>query len=227
IAIIAILAALLLPALNQAKEMAKSISCLNNLKQSATCIQYYASDNDDFTPSWAVYRPSDGTWQYLEPHRWALSYINATKFNRSCIIICPSDERKTQTFGGSVDDNMASFWGNGVIPFTGSSSYGTTMYRTTVIPGGQGVNWGGFSRKLSRIPDPSKCYFFADTKSYWIEPNVQGNFYVRHTPRTRGFNLSFADGHADTFKWSQRDSLASPTEWFPRKAWMYPWGGEQ
>lgn len=48
IAIITILAAILLPALNQAREQGKSISCINTLKQIGACQQMYASDNHDF-----------------------------------------------------------------------------------------------------------------------------------------------------------------------------------
>ncbi len=64
VAIIAILAGLLLPSLNKAREKAKAISCVSNLKQTGISHALYRGDygdwlvnNRDFTPS--------STWSYL------------------------------------------------------------------------------------------------------------------------------------------------------------------
>src|SRR5437867_7172374 len=71
IAIIGILAALLLPALSNAKDKAKAAACLNNLKQLGTAAKLYTDENGNIFPwtftllggedsqadriSWAVY----------------------------------------------------------------------------------------------------------------------------------------------------------------------------
>ena len=50
IVIIAILASMLLPALNQAREKARATQCINNLKTCSTGLTFYADAFNDYFP---------------------------------------------------------------------------------------------------------------------------------------------------------------------------------
>ncbi|MCM8830362.1 MAG: DUF1559 domain-containing protein [Candidatus Omnitrophica bacterium] len=63
VAIIAILAAMLLPALSQARERARSAVCVNNLKQAGLAINMYAMDYDGFLVPWSM--PENIYWSVL------------------------------------------------------------------------------------------------------------------------------------------------------------------
>jgi len=63
IAIIAILASMLLPALNQARAKAQQASCLNNMKQNGLAFNMYANDYDDTMPWFQVMQGTTGNWQ--------------------------------------------------------------------------------------------------------------------------------------------------------------------
>lgn len=64
IAIIAILAAMLLPALNSAREKGRAAKCTSNLKQMGTALSMYLSDFDDWVPTHRIDNTPGGQRQY-------------------------------------------------------------------------------------------------------------------------------------------------------------------
>jgi prepilin-type N-terminal cleavage/methylation domain-containing protein/prepilin-type processing-associated H-X9-DG protein len=95
IAIIAILAAMLLPALNKARDKATTIQCVNQLKQVGTAITLYLSGSEDRFP--VVY-------YYGDKSNWAKTMVDAKHLEQK-ILACPSAKwadydklRRGQTF---------------------------------------------------------------------------------------------------------------------------------
>ena len=91
IAIIAILAAILLPALNSARERGRSASCVNNQKQIGSALHMYGDANNDLFPAASA---KSGT-KLLS---WAVALMNTgylpkpAEGDYECIVRCPSQE---------------------------------------------------------------------------------------------------------------------------------------
>lgn len=99
IGIIAVLIAILLPALNRAREAAKWTRCLSNLRQLSSSLISYAQDNHDYFPLAAASGWNDADWVYWQGGRnpnantvtGAIMQYLGTTVDVS-MVICPSDE---------------------------------------------------------------------------------------------------------------------------------------
>ena len=95
IAIIAILAGMLLPALNKARERARKDICINNLKQCAMGRFLYANDHDDIISVWSAshqgyYRTGTNITE-LTKTMSNLFLCNTNYIASTKSIICPED----------------------------------------------------------------------------------------------------------------------------------------
>ncbi len=195
IAIIGILAAMLLPALGGAKETARRMACLNNLKQLRTALTFYADDNDgQFPPRSDPFWPNR-TWKGYEDLR---------------VLICPTDRPDGDMSGDQQDPDFAprSYLLNGfndffqetlsTVPGTNSQSQwqmylnrkwpfgfpesAMTEPSDTIVLGEKGAN---FNRHLDLL-DP------AQTLERQAEDSRHSN--SQRAQRNGGSNYAFGDG---------------------------------
>lgn len=147
IAIIAILASMLLPVLNKARERSRSASCISNLKQLGLAMTQYVADNRGIQCSWR-----DDT-QAIK--NWTERYLDGRYISAYTITHCPSrrDIPAVRTFFGY---GMATYvnWAGNIYYYyreqsrLGSFKIGDTNYLAT-----------------GRMRIPSGTMAFADT---WI-----------------------------------------------------------
>jgi len=69
VAIIAILAAMLLPALAAAREKARRTVCANNLNQMSKALESYSSDYSGYLPSWPGWLDGGATFDWCDPDK--------------------------------------------------------------------------------------------------------------------------------------------------------------
>ena len=203
IAIIAVLMAILMPALNRVKEQGKRATCLNNLKQLNLAWIMYADENDDNlvngdTGEYSIHQ-NETPWvlKDWEANMTELEKINAIKrgalwpYTKELRLYkCPTVNKIVR---GSTQEEI---------------------FRTYSVADSMNCkDWPGMNAKMIKkrmdIPNPAYRIVFVDDGG--TTPSALGGWTVHVTteewwdpPPVRhgdGTTFSFADGHSDYHKW--------------------------
>ena len=181
ITIIAVLATLLLPSLQKARQAARSVVCIGNLKQNVTAALAYAGDNDLQVPLFT----NDGSCDYAK-FLTNGNYLSATP-GRGCAAAAPYGTKYQATVGSSY---LSSSLGYGV----NNSGNGAVGWGSTVV----------WIRSLTKLASPSQTIYIVDSSTWmgaqypdiaWGFPSAAvGYAGLRHGRRA---NAALWDGHAE------------------------------
>ena len=204
IAIIAILAAMLMPALQQARDRAKTSSCQNNLKTFSYAIGSYVDTQNGFLlTQQTVTNEERAAWhkagQWLHKNFGNCSddtWVSGKLFNG-----CPARTMNPLGTNGSNGSEFNKYERRGL-------SYG---HITTVLG-----TWGHMgtkslrARKISAYKKPSAYYAFIDSENYQVQGSqvnlteVNGDEKLNYLAwrHNNAMNILFVDGHVDMLKYS-------------------------
>lgn len=182
IAIIALLASLLLPALSKAKESARATKCLSNMRQIGLGTMLYADENQDEFPrsQHSAFTHGQLVWGRAIAPQLARSGGGWTDLLHG-IYRCPGDRR------------------------TNGWSYGMNVY-LELGPDDDYVGKPRTWRRTTSIPEPAGTIIFAESSS--LADHIMPHFWAsisdsidlasnRHAGRA---NYTFADGHAQRLR---------------------------
>jgi len=215
VAIIAILAAMLLPALSQARERARQAVCTNNLKQFGIVLHMYVQDNKGYLPSCSLPGGASPRW-YTHIEKWVGTPVIPGPYwydpptnsqpvypkKGSSIWTCPSAQRwpmNTQSPGGYCYAYGMCLMGYGYN--RDACSYDAVK--------------GYYGNKLDRIKSPTKFPLMADANNNivpmytdtYINPGLPATCDIAYRHQEQFANVLYADG-------SVRSTSRMIRQWF-------------
>jgi len=193
IAIIAILAAILFPVFAQAREKARAISCLSNMKQIGLGTYQYTQDYDEkLIKSWYNFPSvnSGAGWASVSPLAYTWRYAAYPYIKSVAIFGCPSDTLLTQQQWWAFQTNDRN------LTFAMPTSYATA---TSVIGFANGnvvdpINTPQGLDAMSQIDKPADTIEIVDSRTGWNDTKIFFANFVLACPSVGGVSTESCNG---------------------------------
>ena len=228
ISIIAVLVALLLPAVSRAKSVGQKATCINNQKQLQMAHTMFSDDHGDkilYSSAWKYERCAPYAWmsgslnlsQYGNRARWLkqspiFNYVGSTTRNNTGVFKCPADKDMVRITNrqGVIKD---------MVPRHRSYSINIHVGGWSGWPVKRDREWRIY-HKQQEIENPSKIFTFIEMPFEFInagcfrvvmnegppthkvyDMDVPGNYHIDGTA------LAFVDGHVETKRWQDQRTI--------------------
>ena len=202
IAIIAILAGMLLPALNKARLKARTISCASNIKEIGLAVNLYQGDHNEYIPPWAAANET-GSGKF-----WMYKLSNYNNRNAAAWICPGSPDSAGYSYVKSAPDystligRLINYQTIGINAITsnvnGDRGFYDKYIKGTVIKKPSLLIYAGDSTGKDAGYYNPKNGNDGGYMSVFVYPDNGSSYNARHSS---GINLLFADGHVN---WTSR-----------------------